>query len=154
MDKAKMILKFKDGKLHCGEMVKRIHDQIDKHANREIQESGITFTQLKLLFVLNITDKGEATLKELEKFYGTAQSTMAGIVARLEKSEFIESFTDQYDRRVKNLRITEKGRELCKELHDHMEIYEKYLLSPLTEEEQQQFYIYLQKIYDNLTKNQ
>ena len=153
MNEAEVISRFKEGNLHVGELIKRIHEHLDKRANREMQKNGLTFTQFKLLFVLYHTEGGEATLKELEKFFHTAQSTMAGIAVRLEKGKFIESFTDGCDKRVKRLRITDKGQQLCTESRERLEENEKFLLSPLTQEEQRQFFVFLQKICINLIEN-
>ncbi len=150
MNNEEIIAKFKQHRLHCGELIKRINDRLDKRINNALQELGVTFMQSKLIFVLYMTADGEATLKELEGFFGVAQSTMAGIASRLEKSKYIESYTDPHDRRIKRLRITEDGRRFCTDMAKNIEEYEQRLLSPLSEQEQVVFYEHLQRIYDNL----
>ncbi|HIV16757.1 MAG TPA: MarR family transcriptional regulator [Candidatus Alectryocaccobium stercorigallinarum] len=150
MNEAEIILKFKERNLHCGELIKRINEQLAKFANSHMKKNGVTFTQLKMLMVLNIAEGGSATLKELEKFFRTAQSTTAGIASRLEKNGFIESYTDQQDKRIKHVHITEKGRKCCQNSIKSIEAGERDLLSPLTAEQQQQFMSYLQKIYDHI----
>ena len=150
MNEAEIISKFKERNLHCGELIKRINEKLGKLANEQMSKSGTTFTQLKMLMVLYIAENGSATLKELERFFHTAQSTTAGIASRLEKNNFIESYTDPQDKRIKHVHITEKGRNCCHDSIKYIEESERDLLSPLSAEQQQQFMSYLQKIYDHI----
>lgn len=69
----------------CGELMKRINDMIEKQGNSKLQSYGITVSQFKMLVALHLIPDGAATLKELEKYFGVAQSTAAGIASRLEK---------------------------------------------------------------------
>lgn len=140
--------KFKENNLHCGDIMKRIHEKLERNANQQMQKSGVTLSQLKLLVVLSMTEDGTATLKEMEKFFEVAQSTAAGIAVRLEKKGYIDSCMDAEDKRIKHLRITEKGREVCRTMRGDMEAQERELLSNLSEEERVQFRDMLQRVYE------
>ena len=136
--------------LPCGELMKRIHEAMDAHANSQMQKTGITFTQFKWLVALYETGGGTASLKELERSFRVAQSTAAGIVSRLEKKHFLESFTDPQDKRIKHVRITEEGCAVCESTYETMVESERRMLAGLTAEEQEQFRRYLQRVYDNI----
>ena len=136
--------------LPCGELMKRIHEAMDAHANSQMQKTGITFTQFKWLVALYETGGGTASLKELERSFRVAQSTAAGIVSRLEKKHFLESFTDPQDKRIKRVRITEEGCAVCESTYETMVESERRMLAGLTAEEQEQFRGYLQRVYDNI----
>ena len=125
--------------LRCGEMFKRIGDAMEKHGNSELQSQGVTFVQMQMLMELNSLPDGSATLKELEKRFGVAQSTAAGVAARLEKKQRVESFRDDQDMRVKHVRITEAGREQCRVAKESIDRNESRLLSCLSPEEQAEF---------------
>ena len=73
--------------------------------------------------------------KELEGLLHVAQSTAAGIVVRLEQKGFVQSFTDENDRRIKKVSITPAGMECCKNAASDVEDIEAKLLSGLTEQE-------------------
>lgn len=133
-----------------GELMKRINDTLEKNANSELQSHGVTFTQMKMLLTLNMLDGGSATLKELEKYFGVAQSTAAGIAVRLEKKKLVTGFTDAEDKRIKHIHITDAGRELCRCAKKSMEESERRLFAGLTPEEQRQFIVLLKKIYDTM----
>lgn len=138
------------GGLSGGELMKRIHDTLEKHANNELQEHGVTFTQIQMLLALDTMEGGSATLKELEKFFGVAQSTAAGVAVRLEKKNLVIGFTDAEDKRIKHIRITDAGKELCKATQKSMEESERRLFAGLTPEEKAQFLLLLKKIHDTM----
>ena len=79
-----------------------------------------------------------------------AQSTAAGIVARLEQKGFVEGFGDPADRRVKLVRITAAGEACCRQAERNMEQTEANLLSGLTETERSIFLTLLKKVRDTL----
>lgn len=134
--------------LSGGELMKRINDTLEKNANNELQAHGITFTQIQMLLALSTMENGSATLKELEKYFGVAQSTAAGVAVRLEKKKLVTGFTDSEDKRIKHIKITDAGKELCRAAQKSMNDSEQRLLGGLTPEERTQFISLLKKIYD------
>lgn len=133
-----------------GELMKRVNDALEKHANNNLQTHGVTFTQIQVLLALNLMRDGTATLKEIEKHFDVAQSSAAGVVVRLEKKKLITSYIDAEDKRIKHIRITDKGKELCRATKQSMEENERRLFSGLTAEERTQFIFLLKKIYENM----
>lgn len=136
--------------LYCGELMKRLYDVIEKDANSEMQMKDITLSQMKMISFLRGRDDLSATLKELEHFFDVSQATIAGIAARLEKKELIKGYTDDHDRRVKHVRLTDAGMELCIRARGSMDRVEERLLAPLSDKERNQMRSYLVRMYDNL----
>lgn len=134
--------------LHSGELIKRINDQMEKVANNELQKIDLTFSQMSMLIALHDSPDEDATLKELEKYFGVAQATAAGIAVRLEKKHLISGYTDPSDRRVKHVKLTAEGRELCDKLNEQMMENEEKLVSPLSPGEQEELKLLLRKIYE------
>ena len=95
----------------CGLLMKQIHDEMRKNANNALRPQGITLVQLDALTKLDQAPEGQRSLKELEQILHVAQSTAAGIVARLEQKGLAEGFGDAGDRRVKRVKITPAGGE-------------------------------------------
>ena len=79
-----------------------------------------------------------------------AQSTAAGIVVRLEQKGFVESFTDENDRRVKKVMLTPAGLQCCKNAASDVKDIEVKLLSGLTEAEKRLFLDLLEKVFNAL----
>jgi len=93
-------------------------------------------------------------MKELEAAQKVAQPTMVGIVNRLEKNGFVETRTDEKDRRVKRVKLTEAGREWCRDGQRHMDRMDEVLLTGLSEKEVKELVRLLEKVSANLTKEE
>ena len=100
-----------------GWYIKRIDNALAREACRNVQSHNLTMQQSHLLFVLSDAENHTRTLKELESIFGCAQSTLAGLVTRLEKKGLVEGFTDPRDRRIKHVRLTESGAEMRQTCH-------------------------------------
>lgn len=127
-------------------MIKHIHDEIEKRINSSLRSQQLTMAQMHLILELSDAPGQQLSLKELEQLLHVAQSTTAGVAARLEQKGFVESFIDQNDRRVKLVRITDQGRTCCFDSEKQIEHIETQLLDCLTEAEKAIFYELLQKI--------
>lgn len=134
----------------CGAAIKQLNDELEKNANNELRSQGLTMTQCRTLLILDDAPDKQLPLKDLEHTMRVAQSTAAGIVARLEQKMLVEGFISPEDRRVKMVRITPQGVACCREAEQHMEQTEAQLLSGLTEAERTIFLTLLQKVRDTL----
>lgn len=134
----------------CGLLIKQIHDELRKNANNALRPLDITLVQLHALVELDRAPEGQRTLKELEQFLHVAQSTAAGIIARLEQKGLAEGFGDTEDRRIKRVRITPAGSACIHSALRHRTEAEEQLLSGLTKAEQDIFYTLLKKVWDSL----
>lgn len=134
----------------CGALIKQIHDELEKNANNAMRAHDITMAQCSALLILNDAPQKQLTLKELERSLHVAQSTAAGIMARLEQKGMVEGFGSPDDKRIKMLRISPQGVECCKRAERDMAQTEKTLLSGLTETEQTIFLTLLKKVRNTL----
>ncbi len=133
-----------------GALIKQIHDGMGKQANNSLRAQDLTITQVRVLIELRFAPEKQIALKELERQLHVAQSTAAGIVARLEQKGFIEAFNSPTDRRIKMLRLTPAGESCCQLADQYMAQSEERLLSGLTEIERTVFFALLEKILKNL----
>ena len=134
----------------CGALIKKVHDEIEKKANALLRQQDLTLSQMNVLMELEGAADHQLTLKELEGLLHVAQSTAAGIVMRLEQKGFVESFSDENDRRVKQVTITPAGLECCKNAASDVMQIEAKLLSGLTESEKPLFLDLLEKVFNAL----
>lgn len=134
----------------CGGLIKQISDEMRKKANNAMRSYNITLAQLGALIELERAPDGQRSLKELEKLLHVAQSTAAGIIARLEQKGFVQGFEATDDRRVKLVRITPDGQACVHNSLQKRNVAEEELLGGLTEAEQKQFYILLKKVRDSI----
>lgn len=139
-----------EGEKDCGFLLKQINDRVEKNANNTLRAQDVTMSQLGALLELSQAPEGRLSLKALEKALYVAQSTMAGIIARLERKGFVEPLEDADDRRVKLAQITPSGLELVRAAELHRAEMEERLFCALTKEEQSILYTLLKKVHDSL----
>ena len=135
---------------HSGFLIKQIHDRLEKRSNNELRSQDLTMMQISVLLTLEAADGKQCSMKELERHFGVAQPTVAGIVSRLEQKGFAQAHGDAHDKRIKIVHVTQAGEACCKEASSHMNEAEKVLLRDFTEEERELFYHLLEKAANNL----
>lgn len=134
----------------CGALIKQIHDELGKKANAMLRVQDLTLSQMNVLMELEAADSHQLSLKELERLLHVAQPTAAGIVVRLEQKGFVESFTDENDRRVKMVSISASGMECYRNAAADVAVMEAQLLHELTEPEKILFRDLLEKVFRGL----
>lgn len=134
---------------HILPQVKFLHDRLERLGNNMLREKDLTLAQAHVLGFLRSKSNFQASSKELEKTMNVAQSTSAGIITRLEKKNFIETFSDPKDKRVKVVRLTQIGLDAMQEIKTCFDQIEKELFSNLNQEQTQTFFELLKKINQN-----
>lgn len=88
--------------------------------DKELEEIGLTITQVQVLIYIlrREKDKIPVTARDLEHYFRVKNSTMSGVLQRLEKKELIERVTDSADRRNKQIHIKGNLEELYTEVAD------------------------------------
>lgn len=133
-----------------GLLFKQIHDRLEKQANNALRAKDLTMMQVSVLMTLQQAEEQQLSMKELERHFGVAQSTVAGIVSRLEQKGLVEAFGDTADKRIKLIRITDSGETYCEEAACRMKETEEKLLQGFTGEERKQLNHLLARVADNL----
>ena len=143
-----------DSQPSYGQLIKRIHACLLSEASRHFSDIDLTPAQAHILIQLRRSEDESATMKELEHDFHCAQSTMAGLVQRLEKKGLIISFTRSDDHRIKCVRLTDEGRALCDRSRASIDAAEAAMLSSLTDSEKTQAYALLLKMYKAIASPQ
>ena len=131
-----------------GWFIKRIDNALEKEANQNLQALNLTMQQNRVLILLAHAEAHTLSLKALEEHFGAAQSTVAGLVSRLEKKGLIEAVPDPSDRRVKLARLTEEGARIHAQSRQDVVNSESRLTANLSQEEREVFLNCLKKVYE------
>ena len=131
-----------------GWYIKRIDNALEKEANSNLQALNLTMQQNRVLIQLAHAEGNTLSLKALEERFGAAQSTVAGLVSRLEKKGLVEPLSDPADRRIKLVRLTEEGARLHAVSRQNVVDSEEWLTALLTDEEKQMLLTCLKKVYE------
>ena len=103
-----------------GQLIKLLHDRLEKQANNTLRGKDLTMMQISVLMELQEAEQKQRSMKELERKFCVAQSTVAGIISRLEQKGFVEAFGDASDKRIKLVHITPDGEVCCREAAGYM----------------------------------
>ena len=136
--------------LPSGQLIKLLHDRLEKQANNTLRAQDLTMMQISVLMELQKTEQKQLSMKELERKFCVAQSTVVGIVSRLEQKGFVEAFGDAADKRVKLVHIPPAGEACCQEASGYMEQAEQTLLQGFSEEEKTMFNLLLTRAAENV----
>lgn len=132
-----------------GQLIKLLHDRLEKQANNTLRRKDLTIMQISVLIELQNAERKQHSMKELERKFCVAQSTVAGIISRLEQKGFVEAFGDASDKRVKVVHITPAGEACCREAAGYMAEAEQMLLNGFSEEEKALFNQLLARAAEN-----
>ncbi|OON98127.1 MAG: hypothetical protein ATN35_05800 [Epulopiscium sp. Nele67-Bin004] len=130
-------------------LLKHLHEKIAKQTNYILSDLDVTFSQGPILKVLSDSENNTTSLKNLEKELGLAQSTVAGLVSRLEQKEFVVTKVDELDKRVKLVCLTDRGIAVTNHVRENMGNFEEQLFEKFSDEEKTQFIYLVQKLIDN-----
>lgn len=136
--------------LPSGQLIKLLHDRLEKQANNTLRAQDLTMMQVSVLMELQKTDQKQLSMKELERKFCIAQSTVAGIISRLEQKGFVEAFGDAADKRVKLVHITPAGEACCRDAAGYMEQADQTLLKGFSKEEKETFNRLLARAAENM----
>ena len=131
-----------------GWFIKRIDNALEREANGNLQTLNLTMQQNRVLIHLSHAEDATLSLKALEEHFGAAQSTVAGLVSRLEKKGLVEALSDPADKRIKLVRLTKEGQRLHAVSRQMVVESEERLTALLSEEEQATLLSCLKKMWD------
>lgn len=101
--------------------------------HHSMHDSGFTLPQLSVIAMLE--KHGEQKVSELSLKMGLSDSTVSGILDRLEQKEIIKRERTKDDRRVVKISLTGKSKEFCNDFRRKREEYFTRLLKNLSEQE-------------------
>ncbi|MCI8477657.1 MAG: MarR family transcriptional regulator [Oscillospiraceae bacterium] len=127
----------------------RVTQHLSQQFRAHFGQLHLTFPQALVLTVLG--QEGRISISTLAERTGNANSTVSGIVDRLEKLDLARRERSQADRRVIYVNATEKYNHLCQNAQTNVSGYFSSLLSALSPEDQELLNTALQKLDAALT---
>ena len=103
------------------------------HKFHSIHDSGFTLPQLSVISILE--KHGEQKVSELSLKIGLSDSTVSGILDRLEQKDIIKRERRKDDRRVVKISLLRKSQKFCNDFRQKKEEYFAHLLNKLSEQD-------------------
>ncbi len=143
-----------EAKERIGYMIKMIDNTYKLEINLKLKDYRLTQTQSNLLLYLARNDDHKITQREIERFMDCTNPTITGILNRLEKNDFIVRKNSDEDARSKCVELSEKAKQMHREIEEVITLNEARLLSCLEEDERDSLRSLLRKLLLGITQNQ
>lgn len=132
-----------------GPMMKKISEKMERKANEELKKYRLTLTQGEIILFLSERPDKKATQKELENYLQVSHPTTVTIVKSMEAKNMVETFLDDEDRRMKNVRLIWGNEEIYQKLRINAQNLDVQLLKGFSDEEKELFFSFLNRSYKN-----
>lgn len=117
-----------------------------------LKDSGVYFGQPPILDFLE--KNGVCTQNELAKALEVSPASIAVSIKRMQKNGVVEKIADDNDLRCNRISLTEKGREMTREMHRKFDQIDKIMFTDFDENELATLKEYLDRIYNNLSSTE
>lgn len=107
---------------------------------------SLDYSKNELLSIVFIYRKESVNMSEVAEYINAPLNTVTGVINRLEKKQIVERKRDLKDKRVVNIVLTSKGKQLYEEEKKEIIYYVKEVYKSLTEEEKKSLMIIAGKI--------
>ncbi|MBQ9062726.1 MAG: MarR family transcriptional regulator [Eubacterium sp.] len=136
------------------ELMKQIIEMLSKRANRMMKKNDLTFTQMMVLKML--MDEEDHTLSQGKITQGlmVSQPTVAGVIKRMHKKDFIRILPDSSDGRIKIIQLADRGRDCYQATEEKRQEMADIFWSAFTTEERDIFIALLAKLRDSLAETE
>jgi len=130
-----------------------IHKLIDIFEYKNSYQSQSSNIQSQDMYILErIYLQQKVKIKDISKQYGIPPSTLTGIIDRLESKKYIERTRTNIDRRIIELVITDKGKQIVERHIREDKIFTQNLFNTLQEDKKKLLKELLTELLDNVKK--
>jgi DNA-binding MarR family transcriptional regulator len=120
-------------KVEVARLFSKVNKIIKHNMRKSFEDVGITMPQGFVIGTL--IQSGEMKISELSRKINLSNSTISGIIDRLEKRQLVVRTRSEEDRRIVYVKVTPKFGEIHKGFHEKLEgSFENLLSSGTTEE--------------------
>lgn len=122
--------------IRIGKEIQVVANLFRRLGDENLSHHAINISQLRILGYLRRGEgRGAVFQKDLEEAFGVRRSSVTSIVKNMERSGYLIRENSPEDARLKEVRLTEKGRELDDALRSFILSLEKEMTRGLTREE-------------------
>lgn len=136
----------------CSYFIRNIAHLMSNMQDRCLTLFGLTNQQARILMYIDkhIRRQKNIKRKDLEKFLNLKGSSVTSLMHSLEKNGFIERCQSMNDARRKELTLTEKSKELIKQMDLIFEATDNQLQEGMSDEEKMTFRLLLGIAHNNI----
>ena len=128
--------------------------QVDRLCTKKFVQNarkfGMDISQDQWMVIGPIWKKKGISQKEIAEYCGKDKTSVTKIIDTLEKKNLLVRYSDQIDQRIKRVVLSNKGKDLMKNVMPVIEQHRNDLLEGIKNKEIETFKIVLKKIHNNL----
>lgn len=129
----------------------KVNKSVTANINENLKEYNVTRSEVP--FFACLYNQDNVTQEHISKVLSLNEGTVTRALVRLEKKEFIERIPNPEDKRKRMVSLTEKGKDISEMLLKEQIKFEEKIFADFSEEELDDFFNYLHKIYVVLSEN-
>jgi DNA-binding MarR family transcriptional regulator len=143
---------MEDGKVSV--VLKCIFNAIKKAADNHMKENDLTMSQCMVLEYIRSALPDTVSQRDVERHFNLQHPTVSGILKRLDKNAFITTSVNSEDRRVKDIYLTDKAKQMFCEIRKHQQQIDAVILRGLDTQQIQTLHQLLLIVLKNVTGDQ
>jgi len=128
--------------------------QVDRLCTKKFVQNarkfGMDISQDQWMVIGPIWKQKGISQKEIAEYCGKDKTSVTKIIDTLEKKNLLVRYSDQIDQRIKRVVLSNKGKDLMKNVMPVIEQHRNDLLEGIKNKEIETFKIVLKKIHNNL----
>ena len=128
--------------------------QVDRLCTKKFVQNarkfGMDISQDQWMVIGPIWKQKSISQKEIAEYCGKDKTSVTKIIDTLEKKNLLVRYSDQIDQRIKRVVLSNKGKDLMKNVMPVIEQHRNDLLEGIKSKEIETFKIVLKKIHNNL----
>lgn len=137
--------------MECKGIGKDMHfiaNSLKRMIDNKVAEYGLTSVQSRVLHFIAVREEENIPLyqKDLEGMFDVRRSTVTSVIQLLEKNGYIKRESVETDARLKQLKLTDYGKETSEIVHKIIVAEEQRIFKCVTEEEEKTFFEVIEKI--------
>ena len=141
-------LEFRDRGMEIAVEMTRVSRQHFQQCARVLESLGIGVGQVPVLSLL--MQNGAMPQRELAQEIHVTPATMSGTLKRMERDGLVTRSADPRDARVTQVRLSEKGRQLCNQALEYFCGSSSVLIKGFSKEETETLYGFICRMCRNL----
>lgn len=120
-------------------------------ADDNLAKLNVTLEQVKILrYIYFECNNTAVNQKDIEKKFDIKRSSVTNILQNMERGELLTRSGDAKDARIKKVQLSKKGVEYAIHLKSFIMELEKQVVNGMTEEEQNEFSVLLDRAMENV----
>lgn len=133
-------------------LLREIRSLIDKNLKNELNISDFTMPQTMIIY--NLANNEKMKISELSKKMGLTNSTVSGIVDRLEDQGVVVRERSKKDRRVVYVQFTQEHKKKYIDMHDNLDKYFDDILASIPSDQMKTIMVSLNVLREALANHQ